>query len=476
MNSRHKMIISIFYLIIFILNSSINAYAESKKYKVIVIGAGIAGITAAKNLTDQGIPVLVLEARDRVGGRIQTLHVWGKALDLGAAWIHGTKNNPLTNIANELNLKTIITNYNDQDLAQQFHSIALYQSNNIKVSALAIQKAVAIINQFKIMLADNSNEMANLSMEAAFNRYIQNISLNESDAALLHYLFESAYLYEFAAELNSLSANADVVYEGSSVSGENVLLVNGYDQLLTPLIKNIDIKLNQRVVKIDYNKNGVDVYTSNDRYHAERVIVTVPLGVLKANSIIFSPALSSQKKSIINKMDMGVYNKLYLRFDYPFWDVDKEWLGLMLGKQNRWEIMNDYKTHHMPVLTFFSAGSVAKEIEKWDDKKIVKQAMMVLKKMYGQSIPEPTSYVITRWNNDPFSRGSYSYLPVGVDMNSYKQLAKPIDGRLYFAGEATSSNDPATVHGAYLSGVRAAREVLADMKKKQALNMAEAYI
>ena len=160
---------------------------------------------------------------------------------------------------------------------------------------------------------------------------------------------------------------------------------------------------------------------------------------------------------------MGFLNKIYLFFDKTFWDQSIEWISMMPSKEKpkeHYEALNLYKFVKQPILLFFSAGSFSEKTESWTDKKIIDNVMHHLKLMYGNNIPSPSAYLITRWGKDPFAHGSYSYPGVGTTLDDYKTLAAPVANKLFFAGEATSSTDPSTVHGAYMSGIAAAELIL----------------
>jgi monoamine oxidase len=138
-----------------------------------------------------------------------------------------------------------------------------------------------------------------------------------------------------------------------------------------------------------------------------------------------------------------------------------------MGSQDEdWpEIVNFHKIAGLPVLLAFSAGTAGEKNELRDNVELVACLIDCLRKMYGQNIPEPVGHLVTRWNQDPFSLGSYSYVPVGSKQSLRRQIGTPVENRVFFAGEATSQFFPATVHGAFLSGVRAAYEImLADAK------------
>lgn len=109
----------------------------------------------------------------------------------------------------------------------------------------------------------------------------------------------------------------------------------------------------------------------------------------------------------------------------------------------------------------FNAGKFGKEIESWSDEEIIADAMKTLRQIYGNSIPQPIDYQLTRWSQDPFTFGSYSYYATNSTPNHRQELAKPINKKVFFAGEATSIDYPATVHGAYFSGLRVSQEIIA---------------
>lgn len=273
---------------------------------------------------------------------------------------------------------------------------------------------------------------------------------------------ENIYTYEFADNLTKLSRNVHSASEASIASGKNALVPEGYFQLFRSLTQHVPIHLNQIVSQINYGPDGVNIITQHEKYHANQVIITVPLGVLKANAIKFHPALPKDKRAAISQLGMGSYEKLYLLFDKVFWDKDKEWIGMLpQNEQEAFNIFNYYKYTKKPVLIVFTSGKLARDMEK---EHLTEWVMQHLRRIYGNNIPKPIKNKKTHWGSDPFTRGSYSYLPVNVDKSVIDTLAQPVANRLYFAGEATSNTDPSTVHGAYLSGIRAAEEVLASIK------------
>jgi monoamine oxidase len=202
--------------------------------------------------------------------------------------------------------------------------------------------------------------------------------------------------------------------------------------------------------------------TANEQLlEADYAIVTVPLGVLQQDKIAFTPALPNRKQAAIRNLHMGVLNKVYLRFPDVFWDADTEVLGFIADDKGHWgEYINLYYYTEQPILLCFNAEQFGRDIELWSDEDIIIDAMRVLRRMYGSEIPDPNGYFITRWGQDPFSYGSYSAFGIGASPADCEALGEAVEEVLFFAGEATHPEYSATVHGALLSGYRAAEEVM----------------
>jgi monoamine oxidase len=144
------------------------------------------------------------------------------------------------------------------------------------------------------------------------------------------------------------------------------------------------------------------------------VIVTLPLGVLQAGKVRFTPELPQNKQRAIAKLGMGVLNKCYLRFPDAFWSDEVDWLEYIPESHGEWtEWVSFKRAANMPVLLGFNAADRGRALEAWSDERIVASAMQTLRTIYGASIPEPIDYQMTRWATDPFSLGSYSFNPVG---------------------------------------------------------------
>jgi monoamine oxidase len=243
--------------------------------------------------------------------------------------------------------------------------------------------------------------------------------------------------------------------------GEEVVFPNGYHQIVKGLAQGLDIRLNTMVNAIQYGDEGVEVQTSAGVFMAEKVVVTIPLGVLKQASIKFEPPLPQSKQEAINRLGMGVLNKVYLKFPNIFWDADAEvfsYIGETLGEWSDWLSFTPMTGE--PILMAFHGGDKGFDLEDLSDDEVIAGAMQTLRTMFGEDAPAPETYLITRWGRDKFSYGSYSHIPPFASGDDYDALFEPVDDVLFFAGEATSQKYPATVHGAYLSGVAAGELVI----------------
>ncbi|GIK40712.1 MAG: amine oxidase [Chloroflexota bacterium] len=421
------------------------------KTQVLVVGAGAAGLGAARALEDGGYKVIVLEARSRLGGRVWTDRSWpDAALDMGASWIHGITGNPLTELAQKFKAKTMPTDYD---------SLLTYSPQGRPLSDGARDKLDNRLEHWLNKAAAWGEELdQDISLQSGLDHVLKGQKLSRQEQLELDYAINTTIEHEFAADAAELS----LWYwnEGKDFRGGDVIFPGGYDQVLQGIAQGLDIRLNHVVQSVEYGRAGVKITTDRDVFEAERAVITLPLGVLKKGTVLFVPALPGWKSAAIRRLGMGLLNKAYLRFSQVFWDEEHELLGYIAERKGEWaEWLNIYKYTGQPILLGFNAGQYGRQIEKLSDRELVGAAMKTLRTIYGANIPDPEAWLITRWASDPLAWGSYSYLPPGATEDDRKTLAMPLADRLFFAGEATSADYPATVHGALLSGRRTAAEI-----------------
>lgn len=417
--------------------------------RILIIGAGLAGLAAAKTLSDQGHSVTILEARDRIGGRIWTSKKWPDLpLDFGATWIHGTQGNPLTILADQLKAKRIATSYD---------SGILLQSNGNELNAAGEQLLERLREQLDRAIKKAQAEEIDRSLRAVAETISNN--LDSEGKRMVEFLLNSQFEQEYGGRGDDLSAHW--FDDSKEFRGGDVLFAEGFEVIVGHLAKGLDVRLGQVVESISYNNEDVVVKTSKGSFEGDQVLVTLPLGVLQSGKVKFNPSLPPSKALAIRRLKMGVLNKCYLRFPQAFWPDDVDWIEIMPEKPGHWvEWVSFMQAAKKPVLLGFNAAQRGREIESLSDQVLVEDAMKVLRLAFGTSIPNPTDWQITRWASDPFSLGSYSFNPLGSTPKDREVLAAPIDDRIYFAGEATSKEYFGTAHGAVLSGLGAAKAMI----------------
>jgi monoamine oxidase len=413
---------------------------------ILVIGAGMAGLTTARKLKQQGFKVTVLEARNRMGGRIWTDRSLGVPMDMGASWIHGPGgSNPITPLAKEANATTFLT---DDE------ALVIYDENGKRIEDTKLDDYYAKYTQLLKDIAKNGNGTKNVQDTIK--------ELNPSYLTDLLMLWQlSAYAeFDTGGDIRLLSSRD---WENDeNFSGKDVLFPNGYDAITNLLAKDLDVQLNQIVTKIDYSvSNKVSISTAKTVFEGDAVVVTVPLGVLQKAKIAFQPTLNASKMTAIQQLKMGSTNKVALLFPSTFWDNDAQYIGYtdaIKGKFNYFMNLNKFVPNTNGLMTF-GFGNYSVALENQTDAALQAEIMTTLKTIYGNAIPTPSQLLVSRWNSDPYAFGSYSFAAAGSSPADFTNLATPIGKNLFFAGEHTNLEYRGTVHGAFLSGERAAEEV-----------------
>lgn len=428
---------------------------SGRKKRIVVIGAGLAGLAAARELKRHGHEVLLLEARERLGGRIWTSRKWPDIpLDFGASWIHGVEGNPITALADEIKARRLVTSY-DRSVSYNTGGKILSEAEEAQKQSIE-KRVISTLRKAQQLHEDRSIRQALATLEQ---------TLKNSPQATRNTGFLNAYLsatieQEYAGSASHLSAQW--FDSTDAFAGDDVLFEQGFGLITDFLAQGLEVKLGQVVTAIDWRQADAKVVTQTGELIADQVVVTLPLGVLQNNAVQFTPALPKDKRNAIARLGMGVLNKCYLRFPRAFWPQDVDWLQYIPPRHGEWtEWVSLQRVAQVPVLLGFNAADYGREIEALTDAQIVASAMQTLKTIFGADIPQPLDYQITRWASDPFARGSYSYNAVGSTPAMRTALAAPLEQRVFFAGEATNKAYFGTAHGAYLSGLRAAGEILA---------------
>ncbi len=482
--------------------------ATQQPMEIIIIGAGIAGLACAAELEGvQDIKVKVLEARDRLGGRICSWDVDGVAVDLGASWMHGTIGNPLLDLlksTGSLRLASSDSGDSEDDLETR---IAL--PSGLLDSKLGNVVGMAIWTLFEEMNASAKDMSQEEAQKTSVFDYLsskldetwqaiqltcqtQNISIQIFSKKDLLSLMQIIEMYD-AADLRKLSM--ETFQNDESGEGGTPFVVSSLAKVI-PIIAlktSCPILLNTEVEKIEWSESRAIVKTKNAEFSCDRVVCTIPLGVLKSSPKLFVPPLPLKKQEAIQQVAFGTLDKVVLVFHELKWDANvshfytfvdplssfgKKWTDLRLEDaiyptETRDEpilvsFMSLYPYHEKPILVAYCGNQ--KLVRMWNyigSDAVVQHMLTHLNETLGLDIDQASlkAYHFTNWSADAHARGAYTSfsvsktaVPFGSDL--IKQLAEPV-GCVSFAGEHTHSGLSSYAHGAYLSGYLAAQAIKA---------------
>ncbi|KOM52149.1 hypothetical protein LR48_Vigan09g080800 [Vigna angularis] len=437
-----------------------NSKQEGRSPSVIIVGGGMAGIAAARALHDASFQVVLLESRERIGGRIHTDYSFGFPVDLGASWLHGvSKENPLASVIARLGLPLYRTSGDNSVLYDHdLESYALFDTDGNQVPQELVTKVGGI---FETILEETNKIRDEFNEDMSVFRGLS-IVLDRKPELRLEGLAHKVLQWYLCRMEGWFAADSDTISlkewdQEVLLPGGHGLMVRGYLPVINTLAKGLDIRLGHRVTKVIRRYNGVKVTVENGKtFFADAAIIAVPLGVLKAKRIVFEPKLPDWKEAAIADLGIGVENKIILHFENVFWP-NVEFLGVVADTSYGCSyFLNLHKAAGHPVLVYMPSGRLAKDIEKMSDEAAANFAFMQLQRILPDA-SSPNQYLVSRWGSDINSLGSYSYDAVGKSHELFERLRVPVDN-LFFAGEATSMSYPGSVHGAFSTGMMAAED------------------
>ena len=429
---------------------------------VLIIGAGAAGLAAARELSAAGLKVIVLEARNRIGGRINT-HADQFPIELGAEFVHGRPPETLSIVERA------------QLVVQRVPNSHWFLEDGVLIKSGEFWSKVEAVMEEMSGYQGSDQSFAQFMGEYKRKTHIEDV---ETIATLFVEGFHAAHADNISVHgLNKTNKAADEIEDDKQQR-----IQNGYHGLAQALhdeavAAGATFHVNAEVKEVRWKRNEVTAITpGSGQYKARRLLTTLPLSLLQSGQVRFIPALNA-KEEAARKLSMGHVVKVLLRFRDPFW---KELT--IPGEDNTNAGLKDLTFIHAPaeslptwwtqfpadtpLLVGWAGGSRAESLTLKSDDALLDHSLQTLTRVFQTSrnfleglLEE---FYVHNWQSDPFAAGSYSYIPVGGN-EAQAELARPIESTLYFAGEATNTEGhQGTVHGAIASGLRAAREIRQD--------------
>lgn len=422
--------------------------------RVLVIGAGAAGIAAARQLAEAGVPVEILEARDRIGGRVHTTASWPDLpVDIGASWIHGHQGNPVTEWAAGAGARTVSTSYD---------SGAVYVASALRAAGVRAHDADRWEAYAARALRAAATRESDRSIDDAIRALPEFARLSASERADLAFYLSGRFESEWGADVAAISAWT--VEDGEEFEGEDRLFPGGFSAVLAHAARGIPITFGAPVRRLRVDGPSVRVTTETGERTAEAVVVTVSLGVLQSGTMTIEPGWSASGARALDRLAMGVLSKTFVRFDSAFWPADIDWHEYLGPRAGHWAEWVSFAKVGVPVILGFNSGSGGRRVEAASPEVVASEVHEVLRDMFGSGVPAPRGVLTSAWSTDEWARGSYSVNAVGSTPADRTALGQPIGGRVFISGEATEPDFHSTVHGAVLSGRRAAAEVLETLR------------
>jgi monoamine oxidase len=412
------------------------------RFDIIIIGAGAAGLAAARDLSGAGRSVAILEARQRIGGRIWTVHTPDLPLpiELGAEFIHGEAHETFAIVDAAALLAYELSNDHFWSAGRQWRQVNHYWRRIVRILA----------------------RIPSHGRDISFDDFLKRQkNLSPLDRRLVLRFVEG---YQ-AAHADRISAASLRLTSEDRKQPKQHRIANGYDALIESLRAGLEpsrtlFRLDTEVTEIEWKRGHVEVRTRHgDSVRARAAVITIPLGVWKSPAAIrFNPPLHDKQRAI-TKLEAGHVVKVVFRFRERFWDDSFLFVHSADRFMPTWWTTAPVRS---TLLTGWTGGQTADALLATG--KVAESALDSLASTFGRKRREIDSLLDSMhthdWQADPFSRGAYSYAGVG-GVGAHDALAKPVAGTLFFAGEATSSDETGTVAGAITTGRRAAKEILA---------------
>jgi monoamine oxidase len=412
-------------------------------FDVVIIGAGVAGLAAARDLTAAGLRIAILEARNRIGGRVHTLRPpeLSVPVELGAEFVHG-RSPHLFDLFKEAGL--VVADVSGEHVSMRDGKVT--EEDHSFEDAQSVFEAMKDVRNDQTFAEFLKGRKEPAPVKQAATSFVEGFNAASQDRISV----QSLALDDAASE---------------QIDSEHQFrVVDGYDRVPEFLLAHskAELHLNTVVQTVDWQQQKVSVKTNSGSFDAPQVIVTVPLGVLQAGSIAFDPRPPQLDAAAL--LVMGDAARITLHFRDAFWEARPELFSMSFLHSGS-PFLPTWWTWvplRAPVIVGWAGGPKAAHVLGHCDDEVLAGALRTLEDTLQVEDLKGSlrGWHFHNWTRDPFARGSYSYVPAGA-MAARSALGKPEDNTLFFAGEATDTEGhSATVHGALATGRRAAKQLL----------------
>jgi len=427
--------------------------------RVVVVGAGIAGLTAANALQQAGVECFVLEARDRIGGRLHTLDLTGWPVDLGGSWIHTPVGNPLRRYADQTGVECMLSN--------PLGSLSIYDAVESRVLSAAEADAAATMQLEEFADAVEQRLRSELGPDAssadAVEQFVSTAGYDAADARRARQMLRAMIEADASGPAEEQALRwlwTEDEYDGDFFGDTPV---GGYRNVVEAIAAGLDVRLDAPVTEVRLGDGEVVVRSvAGEEHRASHAVIAAPLGCLKRGRPTFDPPLPPDRQERIDRVGFGRYEKVILAYPTAWWrEHDRSHLVLVPedpARTAQWVFDLDAFAGQ-PVLSahFFHTDAVA--LAAAPDR-AVQELRAALAAAIGEPGPEPVAVHVTSWGSDPWTCGAYTHIPPGSSPADLDELGEPVGGRLLFAGEHTQSRRIGYADGAMASGIREAKRLL----------------
>lgn len=427
--------------------------------RVVVVGAGMAGLTVANALANAGVECVVLEARDRVGGRLHTVDLGGVPVDLGGSWIHTPIGNPLRRFADQVGVPCRDGNPLEEMVCHDRAEQRLLSADEFDaLKTVQFEAFPEAVEELREALGPGA------SAAQAIERFIEDAGMEGAQARRARVGLEVLVSAE-AADLPERQSLRwlwnETAYDGDFLGD---VPIGGYRRLIEAMGRGLDIRLGMAVTDVVVSGPVVRVRGSDGTVEeGSHAVITLPLGVLKGRRVGFRPALPDDRHAAIDRLGFGTLEKIALNFSEPFWrDAGVPHLLVLPEREGESGIVVIGQDAFgagpaLVVLVYHGAshhviGRPAPAGADW--------ALRMLADAIGHPCPEPTAIAVSSWAGDPCAMGAYTHIPPDASPADVDLLGQPLCGRLLFAGEATTVSRMGFADGAMQSGIREAKRLL----------------